>query len=190
VIVGSVLRFSEIKDPLNLVNAFIALQRAGSAVAGRVRLVMCGSGELHGAALRCLRQAGCEQKAWLPGNRDDIPAMLGLMNVFVLGSLREGISNTILEAMAAALPVVATDTGGNRELVLDGETGMLVPVADPASLAEAIRTYAEDPALVRRHGLAARQRAINCFSIGSMVANYTDLYRGELGRKGINPCAA
>jgi glycosyltransferase involved in cell wall biosynthesis len=98
------------------------------------------------------------------------------MHVFVLGSLREGISNTVLEAMASGLPVIATDTGGNGELVDAGRTGVLVPPGDTAALADAIRAYVADPELRVRHGKQARERAVEQFSIAGMVDNYRRLY--------------
>ena len=176
VVVGSVTRFAPIKDPLNLVEAFIRL-RAATAERGReLRLCMIGDGELRAQALARLTEAGAADAAWLPGGRDDIPALLRSMDVFVLGSLREGISNTVLEAMASGLPVVATATGGNLELVTPGETGALVPPADAAALAEAIAAYVVDPALSARHGRSARDRAVRQFSIAAMVASYRRLY--------------
>jgi glycosyltransferase involved in cell wall biosynthesis len=84
------------------------------------------------------------------------PQLLAGLDVFVLPSLFEGISNTILEAMACGLPVVATHTGGNPELVVDGETGQLVPPAAPDVLADAMAVYLRAPDLARRHGAAAQ----------------------------------
>ena len=98
------------------------------------------------------------------------------MDVFVLPSLAEGISNTILEAMATGLPVVATNVGGNSEILLDGITGFLVPRGNPGALAAAIRRYVDDPELCRIHGADARNRCETEFSIGAMVRNYQNLY--------------
>jgi len=180
VIVGSVTRFSEIKDPLNLVEAFVELQQNG----GCARLVMIGDGELHESALQRLRNAGIESLAWLPGSRDDIPELLRSMDVFVLGSLREGISNTILEAMASGLPIVASDTGGNGELVEDGVNGSLVPPGNCNELARAIRDYVDDAERRLRHGKASRERVLSRFSIRAMVENYRNLYEDALGAPG------
>lgn len=176
VVIGSVTRFAAIKDPLNLVEAFIAARGSGEPGTAALRLLMVGDGDLRATALARLEQAGFAAEAWLPGSRNDVPALLRSMHVFVLGSLREGISNTILEAMASGLPVIATDTGGNTELVAPGETGALVPPANPAALAAAITAYGRDASLQKRHGQLARERVVAQFSIAAMLANYQNLY--------------
>jgi sugar transferase (PEP-CTERM/EpsH1 system associated) len=179
IVVGSVTRFSAIKDPLNLVEAFITLRRNGGGTE-RARLLMLGDGELCETARVRLEEAGLSAEAWLPGSRDDVPELLRAMHVFVLGSLREGISNTILEAMASGLPVVATDTGGNGELVEEGVTGALVPPADPGALATALRGYVNDAEKRQQHGRKARERACNLFSLAAMVDGYRRLYEDAL----------
>jgi sugar transferase (PEP-CTERM/EpsH1 system associated) len=176
IVVGSVTRFSAIKDPLNLVEAFIRARGAAGPGAASLRLVMIGDGELRARALARLEEAGVAAAAWLPGSRDDIPTVMRSLHIFVLSSLREGISNTILEAMASGLPVIASETGGNVELIVPGETGALVPAGDAAALATAIGAYAGDPDLRRRHGNAARARAVEQFSITAMLARYRALY--------------
>ena len=98
------------------------------------------------------------------------------MDIFVLASLREGISNTLLEAMASGLPIVATETGGNTELVSPGESGKLVQTGDSEALANAIAAYVADPDLRTRHGRRARDRAVAQFSIVAMVESYRRLY--------------
>jgi sugar transferase (PEP-CTERM/EpsH1 system associated) len=176
VVIGTVTRFAAIKDPLNLVDAFIRLRAATPEIAASLRLVMIGDGELRADALARLEAAGAADAAWLPGTRDDVPGLLGDMDVFVLGSLREGISNTVLEAMASGVPVIATATGGNGELIESGQTGELVPVGDADALANAIRRYAADRELRARHGKRARERAVAQFSLDGMVDNYRRLY--------------
>ena len=176
VVVGSVTRFAPIKDPLNLVEAFLRVRAVAGEDGRKLRLVMIGDGELHATATACLEQARASEVAWLPGSRNDIPQLLRGMDLFVLGSLREGISNTVLEAMASGLPVVATATGGNPELV-SADTGSLVPPGDRAALAAAISVYARDADLRALHGRNARERAVSQYSIAAMVAGYRDLYR-------------
>ena len=109
------------------------------------------------------------QLAWLPGARDDVPEILRGLDCFVLPSLAEGISNTILEAMACGLPVVATRVGGNPELVEDGVTGRLVPPVNAEAMAAALFHYYDDPVLARSHGRAGRQPVLQRFSLDRMV---------------------
>lgn len=177
-VVGSVTRFEPIKDPLNLVRAFIAARRALSGRLGApdLRLVILGDGPLRPAALEALRAAGETASTDLPGACDDVATRLREWDVYALGSRREGISNTVLEAMASGLPIVATATGGNLELLEDGTSGTLVPPENPEALARALVTYALDPALRQRHAAAARARVERHYSLDGMIAAYRDLY--------------
>ncbi len=186
-LVGSVGRMVDVKDPLNLCSAFVqALQAATPEQAQRLRLVLVGEGALRARCQALLEQAGMADRAWLPGERSDVPALMRGLHLYVLPSRAEGISNTILEAMASGLPVLATRVGGNAELVLEGETGWLVPAADPAALAQALLAAAEEPLRAAMMGAAGRQRALAHFSLPAMVATYQTLYdsllRPALGR--------
>jgi len=176
IVIGTVGRMHPVKDPLGLARAFIELARLAPDWAPRLRLVMIGDGEVRGAALELLAGAGLSAQAWLPGERGDVAAMMRGLDLFVLPSLAEGISNTILEAMATGLPVVATAVGGNPELVKQGITGRLVPRADPVAMARAMLDYVRDPAERERHGREARRRVEREFSMGAMVERYTALY--------------
>lgn len=180
VVIGTVGRMEGVKDQVNLASAFIRLVNDCPDGEKYLRLVMIGDGVLHKPALSLLEAAGLGDIAWLPGERDNVSDLLGAMDVFVLPSLAEGISNTILEAMATGLPVVATNVGGNSELLVDGSTGFLVPRSDPEALAVAIRRYVDDPDLRRDHGASARMRCEAEFSIKTMVKNYQYLYEGML----------
>jgi glycosyltransferase involved in cell wall biosynthesis len=110
------------------------------------------------------------------GRRDDIPALLAQCDVCVLPSLSEGLPLAVLEAMAAGKPVVACAVGGVPELVADGQTGLLVPPADPQALAAAIRGLLSDPVLARQLAAAGQARVLQDFSIGAMVARITAIY--------------
>ncbi|MEO8304487.1 MAG: TIGR03088 family PEP-CTERM/XrtA system glycosyltransferase [Betaproteobacteria bacterium] len=181
-LVGTVGRMEAVKDPLNLVRAFIqALQLAPSKRA-RMRLVIVGDGALYSDARAMLESAGVADLAWLPGERADVPAILQGLDCFVMPSLGEGISNTILEAMATALPVIATDVGGNRELVDAGRTGEIVPATDPQALATRMLAYARDPDAGRAAGRAGRSRIEREFSLEAMLGRYRALYDRLLAR--------
>jgi sugar transferase (PEP-CTERM/EpsH1 system associated) len=173
-VVGSVTRFTEIKDPLNLVRAFIEARARPDGQ--KLRLLMIGDGPLREPALRMLGEAGLEAHAWLPGSREDIPQLLRAMDLFVLGSRREGISNTVLEAMASGLPVIATATGGNFELVAPNVTGVLVGSGDFRAIAKTMLDYANNPELRSRQSQAARDRAERDFSLRRMLSDYAGLY--------------
>jgi sugar transferase (PEP-CTERM/EpsH1 system associated) len=182
VVFGTVSRMQRVKDTLNLVRAFILLAGKVPEAGKRLRLALIGDGELREQAIEELERAGLRELAWIPGARDDVAELLRALDVFVLPSLNEGISNTILEAMASGLPVVATAVGGNPELVVDGATGFLVPPSDSAALASALEKYVEDPSLAAAHGRAARQRVLESFSLGVMVGKYMEVYDGLLKR--------
>ena len=180
VIIGTVGRMAAVKDHLLLVRAFIELVATGPEMRRCARLIIVGDGPQRAECLALLAQAGAESLAWLPGERDDVPELMRTFDVFALPSLGEGISNTVLEAMATGLPVVATRVGGNPELVEEGVTGMLVPAGAHRPLAMALRTYVDDVALARRHGANGRKLAEERFSIDAMVAGYLSVYDSVL----------
>ena len=126
--------------------------------------------------MRMLDEAGVSGQVWMPGDRNDVPECLRALYIFVLPSLGEGISNTILEAMASGLPVVATRVGGNPELVVENETGLLVPAADEDALAGALESYVKNASLARQHGMDGRRRVEQLFSLQAMVDGYLMTY--------------
>jgi sugar transferase (PEP-CTERM/EpsH1 system associated) len=175
-VIGTVGRMQEVKDQLTLARAFIQMLRTKPEAGRRLRLVMIGDGPLRPQVAAILEEAGVSKLAWLAGERDDVPRLMRGLDLFVLPSLAEGISNTILEAMASGLPVVATAVGGNPELVHEGQTGQLVPRAEPQAMAQAMLKYYSDAAECQRQGRQARSTAVRCFSISKMVSSYVDLY--------------
>ncbi|HET9976868.1 MAG TPA: TIGR03088 family PEP-CTERM/XrtA system glycosyltransferase [Burkholderiaceae bacterium] len=181
-VIGTVGRMQTVKNQPALVDAFIALLQAHPALRGRARLVLVGDGPLRAACEARLAAAGLRELAWLPGERSDVPALMRTFDAFALPSLAEGISNTVLEAMACALPVVATDVGGNADLVRDGETGFIVPAADTSALAGALARLATAPAQAAAMGRAGRALVQQRFSLQSMVDQYRDLYVRHLQR--------
>ena len=182
-VIGTVGRMEEVKDQVNLTRAFIQLAYDLPREKPRLRLAMVGDGPLRAKCENLLSEAGLRHLAWIPGARNDIAGLMRGMDIFVLPSLAEGISNTILEAMASGLPIIATSVGGNPELVVENVTGRLVPAADPIAIAEAIRPYLINSELVRHHGRASRLRAETRFSMDAMLDSYVQVYDRVLERK-------
>ncbi|ADE16286.1 sugar transferase, PEP-CTERM/EpsH1 system associated [Nitrosococcus halophilus Nc 4] len=186
-IIGTVGRLEPIKDQLTLVQAFVNLVRRIPGSENYLRLVVIGEGSLRPQLESLITEADMTQLVWFAGERADVSALLQSMDIFVLPSLAEGISNTILEAMATGLPVVATRVGGNPELVADTLTGYLIPAADPGAMADSLASYVQNQNLIEEQGQAARRRVEEKFGIKSMVAQYTTLYdtllAARLGKK-------
>jgi glycosyltransferase involved in cell wall biosynthesis len=157
-----------VKDHLNLLTALAILQQRGV----RLRAAIAGDGALANDLRVAARELGLDgQVRWL-GSRSDIEVVLRALDIFVLSSRSEGMSNTILEAMASALPVVATDVGGAAESVQHGRTGLLVPAQDSVALADAIGALAVNPARRRTFGAAGRARAERDFAVDRMIQRY------------------
>ncbi len=174
--IGTVGRMQGVKDQLTLVRAYILLLTKNPDLHGKVNLLLIGDGPLREQALVLLENNQLLEHVWLPGARADIAAIMRSLDIFVLPSQAEGISNTILEAMATGLPVVATAVGGNSELVQSGETGLLVPHSEPETLAEALLTLLENKSARLQLGEKGYQRVLANFSIQAMVKKYTDVY--------------
>lgn len=126
---------------------------------------------------------GLADRLHFAGLRKDVPQILAAAAVSVLPSLSEGISNTLLESMAAGAPVVATRVGGTPEVIRDGEHGLLIPPGDPQATADAILAVLGDPALAARLGAGGRQRVRDEFSFEAVVRRTEDLYRELLASK-------
>lgn len=178
---GTVGRMQTVKDQPMLARAFIRALELAPELGRRLRLVLVGDGPLRAEVQALLEAAGVAHLAWLPGERHDVPEVLRGLDCFVLPSLSEGISNVVLEAMASGLPVIATAVGGNVELVVDGETGALVPAGDFEALARCMIAYAGNPQSARAHGLRGRQAVEERFSLDTMVQRYRTLYDETLG---------
>lgn len=175
-LVGTVGRMQTVKDQTFLARAFIRTLELEPELRKKLRLVMVGDGPLRLESQRILDAAGVAGLAWLPGERHDVPDVLRGLDCFVLPSLAEGISNTILEAMASGLPVIATRVGGNPELVVEGETGQLVPAGDVDAMAQALIAAAVNPNWALSAGFAGRSEVERRFSMEAMVAAYQGLY--------------
>ena len=180
---GTVGRLEAVKDQCNLARAFVLAVKGEPEAARRMRLVIVGDGPLRGAVRAILSEAGVEHLAWLAGERDDVPQLLNRLDCFALPSETEGISNTLLEAMACGRCIVATQVGGNAELIEQDVSGTLVPARDAAGLSAAILRYFFEPERSRAHAAAARASAVDQFSLERMVAQYEQLYLSLLATR-------
>lgn len=180
IVVGTVGRLDPLKNQLALVEAFLQVLARGPELREKLRLVIVGDGGLRSEIEAAVAKGNASDLVWLPGFRTDAAAVYRALDIFVLPSLREGIANTLLEAMASGRPVVAARVGGNPEIVPDGLAGQLVPAANPEALAAAIQNYVEHPGLMRAHGKAAREHVLRNFSLDAMIKKYDLLYRSLL----------
>jgi len=182
-VVGTVGRLAAVKDQSSLLRALAAIIQAEPAQRTTLRCILVGDGPERASLQSLVEELALGDCVWMAGDRDDIPNLLACMDVFVLPSLGEGISNTVLEAMATGLPVVATRVGGNPELVTEGDTGMLVPVGNVTALAQALQRLIDDPALCIRMGNAGLERVQRDFDWQRTVTTYLQVYDALLGRK-------
>jgi sugar transferase (PEP-CTERM/EpsH1 system associated) len=176
VVIGTVGRLDPVKDQITLVQAFIHLVKTYPSLRNEVRLVLVGAGLLQPKLRELSLEAATDDLIWFAGERNDVSDIMQTLDLFVLPSINEGISNTILEAMATELPVIATDVGGNPELVINNQTGYLVPKQNPIAMAEALKHYLDNPDLLASHGKAGRARSESIFSLNRMITDYINVY--------------
>jgi glycosyltransferase involved in cell wall biosynthesis len=170
-------RLSPEKDIPTLLHAAAIVTRQEPSF----RLRLLGSGPCLQELQHLREQLGLRDHVEFAGAVNDVAAELAKSRMLVLPSLSEGISLALLEAMAVGLPTVATNVGGNPEVVLDGVTGLLIPKRSPELLADAMLKIYREPELGRAMGLAGRQRVETCFDARQMVARYEALYLNALG---------
>lgn len=171
-LVGAVGRLDPVKDLDTLLHAF-ALFAQGRPQA---RLALIGDGPERDALVGTISALGLGDRVLLTGYRPDVRRLLPALDVYVNTSIFEGVSLTILEAMSAGLPVVATAVGGTPEVVVHDHTGLLVPPRDPHAIADALRQLIDDGDRRRLLGAAGRRRLAERFSIDRMIAEYQNAY--------------
>lgn len=154
-----------------------ALASLGTKLSGRVTLLLVGRDAGARAVLEAqLAQLGLARNVYFLGERGDVPDLLAASDIGVLASHEEGFSNAVIEGMAAGLPMVVSDVGGNAEAVTDGECGHVVPARAPAALAQALADLIGDAGRRQTMGEAARCRVAASFSLDASVAAYESLY--------------
>jgi len=170
--IGIIARLAGVKDHATLLSAFQIVNRK----LPETELLIIGDGPTRNSLQSIADSQQLKDKVFFLGTRRDTPELMAQMDVFVLSSLSEGMSIALLEAMAAGLPVVTTNVGGNPEIVKDNETGFLVPPKNPELLAEKIITLLSDQKLAAAMGEMGRRRAEEYFSINKMARSYEQLY--------------
>ena len=180
IVIGSVGRLHPVKDQQLLLRAVQGLRSEGLAVRG----IVAGSGDLLPSLEAEAARLGLGDAFRFLGDCRDIERVLAAMDIFALPSRSEGLSNTILEAMASRLPVVATRVGGTPEIVSEERTGLLIPPQDPGALTAALRTLVQHPDRRVEMGERGRRRACGEFSLERMFAGYEQMYEEVWARSG------
>ncbi len=184
-VIGTVACLKPQKAPLDFVRACALIRRQ---IPG-AQFLLVGDGALRPRVERLRRHLGLDDSLHLLGWREDVPRLLGAMDVFVLASRWEGLPIACLEAMASGLPIVATQAGGIPEVVAHGRNGLLVPVAQPVRLAESVARLWKDTNLARRMGEQNRQTLDDTFTVERMVAQ-TEQFYDELLQEAHSTCSA
>jgi glycosyltransferase involved in cell wall biosynthesis len=172
ILVGNICRL----QPLKGLNYFVEAAAQVAARYGRARFLVVGDGVEREPVSALSKELGVADKVIFTGFRTDTPEILSELSISVSSSLTEGLSNTLLESSASGIPVIATRVGGSPEIVLDGETGLIVPPRDPAALADAMCLLLENPEFARAMGEAGRQRVHDYFSVERNVQQTETLY--------------
>ena len=181
ILFGCVAGFRQVKNHEGLIRAFSKLIRRCDGNSN-FYLLLIGDGELKSRLINISRDEGIESQIIFMGQRRDVPDILRALDGFLLNSKTEGMSYAILEAMASGLPIIATDVGGNAELVKHGEEGFLYPEGDTPALVEYIQTVVKNRERLKIMGEKARRKVCSLYSLDKMVKAYQDLYE-EVYRK-------
>ncbi len=177
ILVGFVVRMTIQKDPLTLVRAISLLPDYPN-----VKFVFIGDGDLKEHAIRLARELNVHERIIFMGFRQDIPEVLKGLDIYCLPSLWEGLPIGMLEAMGMAKPVITTTVDGAKEVIRNGENGLLVPVRSPRRLSEALSELIADASLREKLGENARRTVIESFNVKQMTKKIENLYE-TLDRK-------
>ena len=186
IVIGTVGRLVAVKNQNLILEAVAALLEQDASLRQRLGVLLVGDGPLQGELQRTAATLTLQDIVCFAGDRSDIADLLQLMDIFLLPSLAEGISNTVLEAMSSSLPVIATRVGGNPELVEDGVTGRLIPNDDVEALAAAMLELLDNTDLRETMGAAGRKKVEQQFDWDKTVERYMAVYDGLL-KKGSEP---
>ncbi|MBU1727515.1 MAG: glycosyltransferase [Candidatus Omnitrophica bacterium] len=176
VVVGMVANFSDIKNHIYFLEGLVEVKKNTPGI----KCLLVGDGALRVNIEEAIERLGLVGNVRLAGQRDDVADILSVIDIFVLNSLEEGLPNSILEAMACGLPVVATKVGGVSESVAHGESGLLVSPGALTDLAKAITALAQDKNLRKKMGCRSRAIIESKFSFQRMLEDYIDFYKQGL----------
>jgi len=180
IVFGTVGRLAEVKNQTFLVKAFAELWQKSPEVRDKMKLVIVGDGVLLPKLKEVVNGVGAEDAVWFTGRRDDVKELMNQMDVFILPSLAEGISNTLLEAMASGLPFIATNVGGNADLILpEHKKFHIIDVNNNEQLIAAMNIYLNSPKLLEEDSQLVREHCVENFSIELMVDKYHQLYQNN-----------
>lgn len=168
-------------DPIKNLPLFLEGLARAKETCPRLKGLIIGDGPMMGEITKQVSESGLDSRVVLTGFRPDAARLVRIMDLFCLVSFSEGTSMALLEAMAAGIPAIVTDVGGNPEIVLDRHTGWVVPSDDEKAFSEALETATKDPAMRRELGTNAQQRFESEFSFDAMIGNYRHLYHRILG---------
>ncbi|NQT22672.1 MAG: glycosyltransferase [Candidatus Omnitrophica bacterium] len=177
-LIGIVARLEKVKNHKLLMDAF----KKVIAIKLKCKLLIIGDGALKNELVRYANMIGIIRNTLFLGLREDIPELLSVLDVFALTSFSEGISLVLLEAMASGKPIVATDVGGNSELIENGINGFLVSSGDVEAVAASILKILNDDRLSRKMSAANQKKAFMQFDISRMCSEYEKLYESMIGK--------
>ncbi len=178
ILIGSVGRLVEVKNYPSLIKAFALLLKSQS----NARLALAGDGPERVALELLIEQQGLNNKVFMMGRREDVPSVMNAYDIFVLPSFREGLSNTILEAMSSGLPEIVTNVGGSPEIVIENKTGHLFEVSNIEQLAGLLEALIQDKEKLKKMSDDAREHVVKNYSLETMVNNYQYTYRDILDK--------
>lgn len=179
IIIGSVGRLVAIKNYHSLIEAFTIVSQSHK----NCHLVLAGDGPERKELENQIKKNTMSNRIHLLGRRDDVPILMKQFDIFVLPSFSEGLSNTILEAMSCGTPVVASNVGGNKEIVIEGVTGHLYSSNNITDLAFVLDDLVSNPYKIKQLAKESRLHILKNHSIESMVSNYEDTYQKLLFKK-------
>lgn len=179
-VIGTASRLSTLKDQYTMIESFcLVLKQLPNSY-----LVLVGDGPERQTLEQHSARLNVSKNVIFLGFRNDIVSYLSMFDLFIMSSLMEGIPLALLEAMAVSRPVVVTNVGGNSEVVIEGETGILIPPKDSEKMAQAIIKILQNPNLAKKMGEAGRKRVEDKFTLDRMVNRYESIYEEYLARKG------